>query len=110
MKGLIIGATAFALSFTPFAKVTVNLGEDGLTKEEVAICYSQREIARTVMEGRQEGFPMSTMLQIAGEHGDVVSLIREAYRIKDRQNPYNELKEVCSFADKAEKDCRDIYD
>lgn len=84
------------------------------TAEKFDLCESQNDIATTIMQKRQQGVPMITMMKVASQTKEapirdlLISMTRAAYEYPKFSTPEHQQRQVVEFADQIYIQCLDM--
>lgn len=95
-----------------FIAITAALLISGATLEahaQYSECQSAERLATVIMEARQNGVPMSGLMEIAGDNGLVQEMVLEAYRTPSYTTHSVQQRVIRDFADKYYRICVEVF-
>ena len=79
------------------------------TKEEDSLCKSLERMSAVIMQSRQEGTPMSEMIERAKGNATIISVIEDAFNEPRWSSPSMIARTVEEFSNESYKICYEAF-
>lgn len=72
-------------------------------------CKGVSEVAKSIMEARQGGAPMSKLMDIAAENGIMQAMVRDAYSVPHYSVEANKNRAAADFSNEQYAMCANVF-